>query len=294
MAKTTYLAIPPGLEDDYWSALQPQDRLVISRVRVKNVFLSDKKLKKLERRSLLFQCSEIWKTFTEEQKRAWKEVDFRPKKNGWQTFVADQCIRIKLGLPGTATPNIYHQDMVGAIIIESPATEIKLIQPHPFAYWIAKKVKGKKNMWEPVEVNEFLSLPLKIGLSFKTNLTPAGNNPSAKFYARILHTYQGQNLWDNLEINLPLNSDWQRQEATRTSLIGQAIMYNLYIHLKDVQGEMLFDNVVAIHSGQNWARDIYCKKIEQSFTRGFWQVPKHWAPVILPEGAGYKSIYPIS
>jgi len=146
-------------------------------------------------------------------------------------------------------------------------------------------------MWEPVAVNEYLSLPLKIALSFKTNLSSAGPSPSAKFYARILYLYQGQNLYDDLEITLPLSSDWQRQEITRTSLTTSVVMYSLYIQLKDVRGEVYFDNVVAEHSGQNWARDIYCKKIEQSFTRGFYQVPKHWAPEILPEGAGYQSVY---
>jgi len=292
MAKTTYLAVPPGLEQFYWKIIQPQDRFIISRVRVKKVFISPTKIGQITARSYLTACKEIWAGFTPEQKQAWKDVDFHPHKHGWRTFVADQCKRIKLGLPGSATPNQYHQDLVGKIIIEEPATEIKLIQPHPYAYWVAKKVAGTKNMWEPVAVNEYLSLPLKIALSFKTNLSSAGPSPSAKFYARVLYLYQGRNLYHDLEINLPLSSAWDREEIQVSSLSTSVVSYSLYIHLKDVQGEMLFDNVLAEHSGQNWARDIYCKKIEQSFTRGFYQVPKHWAPEILPEGAGYKSVYP--
>ena len=182
--------------------------------------------------------------------------------------------------------------MVGKLKIESPATEIQIIQPHPYKYWVSKKVTGKKAMYEPVKVTEDFSLPLKIALSFKSNLTASGGDPFAKIYAKVLYLYQGQNLFEELAINIPLSAAWQRQETTLSSTIGPVVAYNLYIHLHDVQGELLFDNLVAEHSGQNWVRDIYCKKIEQSFTRGFYQVPKHWAPVILPSGAGYKSVYP--
>lgn len=293
MAKTTYLLVPPGLEKDYWSALQSGDRFLYTRIRVKTVFLSPAKEENLTGRSYLTLCKEIWDGFSPVEKAAWKSVDFHLRKHGWRTFVADQCKRFKFGLPGVATPNEYHQDMVGGILLEDSATEIKLIQPHPYAYWVSKKVAGKKAMYEPVAVTETFFLPLKIGLSFKSNLVAAGPNPSAKFYATILHLYQGQNLLTNLEIEIPLISDWQRQEVTKLSLIGLPIAYNLYFHLKDVQGELFFDNVVAQHSAQNWARDIYCKKIEQDFSRGFYQVPKHWAAIILPEGAGYESIYPI-
>jgi len=292
MAKTSYLAVPAGLEEKFWSGLQAGDRFIIPRIRVKNVITSRKKIAKLTRRTYLKTCKEIWRSFSNEQKAAWKNVDFHEHKHGWRTFVADQCKRIKYGLEGTATPNVYHQDMVGKIKIESPATEIKICQMHPHTYWVAKRVAGKKRMYKPVEVTEDFSLPFKIGISFKSDLTSTGSGSFAKFYAKILHLYQGQNLYYNLEINMPLQSDWQRQEKTISSLIGQTIAYNLYIHLYNVQGELLFDNVVAEHSGQNWARDIYCKKIEQSFTRGFYQVPKHWAPVTLPDGAQYKSVYP--
>jgi len=292
MAITSYISIPPGLEDAYWSGLQSSDRFTLPRIRVKTVILSRQKIANLTRRSYLQKCGEYWQEFTHQQKADWKSADFRPRKNGWTLFVADQCKRIKYGLEGTATPNPIHQDMVGLIKIEEPASEIKIVQPHPYVYWISKKVPGKKAMYEPVKITESFSLPLKIGLSFKSNLTSTGTGAFAKFYARILHFYQGQNLYTNLEINLPLQSDWQRQEKTVPSLVGQVVGYNLYFYLHNVRGELYFDNIVAQHSGQNWARDIYCKAIEQSFTKAFYQVPKHWAPEILPDGAQYHSVYP--
>ena len=182
--------------------------------------------------------------------------------------------------------------MVGKIEIQSPATEIKLTQPHPQSYWISKRVSGKKGMYEPILVTENFSLPLKIALNFKSNLISTGAGSFAKFYAKVLHLYQGQNLYHDEEINIPLSAAWQRQETTVSSLIGQAITYNLYIHFYNVRGEVWFDNLLSEHSGQNWARGKFCRKIQQSFSRGFYQVPRHWAPLILPEGADYQSVYP--
>ena len=292
MAKTSYLNIPPELEEKYYSGLQSMDRFIIPRIKQKTVLLSNKKITEITSRSLLKQCAAIWNTFTDQQKQDWKNVDTHPQKHGYRSFIADRSKRILLGLEGTATPNQYHQDMIGKLLIKSPADEIKLTQPHPSSYFINQKVVGKKNMYEPVEVSESFSLPLKININYKSNLTSTGEGSFAHFYASIRHLYQGQNLNHNEIIEIPLSSIWAKQDTTISTLPGLAISYNLYLHLYKVIGTLLFDNVKAEHSGQNWARDTYCKKIEQSFSRGFYQIPQHWAPITLPEGASYKSVYP--
>jgi len=292
MARSTYIEIPEAQIDLYWSALQVGDRYIFSRVIRKNAFFSRAKIEKLTSKSYLPTIKELWAGFSTEQKTAWKNIDPHPQKHGWRTFVADQSQRIKLGLSGTATPNTHHQDLVGAINIEAPADEAKLVQLHPSQYWVNTRVTGKKSMYQPTSVTELLVLPLKISISYKSNLTSTGTGSFAKFYAEVRHFYQGQNLETKLEINIPLSSDWATSDATLSNVLGEASSYNLYIHLYKVRGTLLFDNVKAEHSGSNWARDTYCKNIAQQFTKAFYQIPKHWAAVILPDGADYDSIYP--
>jgi hypothetical protein len=293
MAKTSYLDIDSELEEKYYSNLQSADRFILPRISVKKVLLSQQKIADLTSRSYLPVCSELWNAFTEEQQQAWKDVDPHPQQHGWRTFVADQCKRIKFGIEGVATPNEYHQDMVGKILIEEPAEEIKLIQPHPSSYWLQKKVTGKKGMYEMVEISEVFALPLSISINYKADLISTGEGSFAKFYASVRHLYQGQNLNTDLEINIPLSSAWAYDTVELTSLTGLAISYNLYIHLYKVRGTLLFDNIKAEHSGSNWARDTYCKNVEQDFTRQWYQVPKNWGVVEMPEGAGYLSVYPV-
>ncbi len=292
MAQISYLDISPELEEAYFSGLQTADRFIIPRIRVKKVILSQEKIDNLTARSYLPVIADLWNNFTDEQRQAWKDVDPYSNPNGWRAFVADQSKRISLGLEGVATPNQYHQDMVGKILIEAPAEEIELIQAHPSSYWIYQKVVGTKSMYEPVRVDESFALPLKLTISYKSDLVSQGAGSFARFYASIRHLYQGQNLNHNEIIEIPLSSVWASQNTTISTLAGLAVSYNLYIHLYKVRGTLLIDNVKAEHSGSNWVRDTHCKKIEQDFTRQWYQIPKHWGVITMPSGAGYLSIYP--
>jgi len=298
MAKTSVLNIPEGNEEDYYKPLQTMDRFIIPRIKPKNKLLSRKRKKIIEDRTYLKICSQLWNELSNEQKQNWKEVDPYENANGFRAFVADQTIRIKQDIEGTATPNQYHQDLVGQIKVESPAEEIKLKQSHPHTYYVYQKIMGKKEMYEASKVEETLNLPLKIGISYKSNLTSTGDGSFIRFYATVRHLYQGQNLDYNLTINIPLSSNWNRTENTLNETDfeeepkGQIISYNLYFHLYKVRGTLLFDNIEATHSGSNWARDPFCKEIERTFSRQFREILDHWEVITLPDGSSYQSIYP--
>lgn len=292
MAKVNYQSIPEALLDAYLSTLQPDERFIIPTIKVRTVILSRKKIKGLTSKTYLPIISNLWADFTDEQKQAWKDIDQHTHPHGWRSFVADQSKRIKLGLEGMATPNEYHQDMVGKLYIEAPAEELKISQPHPGTYYVSRKVTGTKSQYEPVPVTEQLTLPLELSISCKSDLTSTGAGSFCKFYADVRRLYQGNNISELLEIDIPLSHDWQTLTATLSDVVGQAVSYNLYLHLYKVQGTLLIDNIKATHTGTNWVRDTFCGAIEQDFTRAFYQVPKNWAPITIPDGSQYLSIYP--
>jgi hypothetical protein len=291
MAKVTYQGFPEGGEDLFWEGLQIGDQYISPRIRIKRGILSPQKLLKITQRSLLPQIKATWDSFSDAEKLAWKAVDYHPHKHGWRTFVGDQSKRIKLGFTNPVVPNEYHQDIVGRIVVNLPAHQIKLIQPHPFNYWVQHRDTTRKNAYKLVNVTETFSLPLTIGVSYKSILAATGAGAYAKFYAEVMHLYQGREILTNLECNLNLNQDWTRAEETLTTLIGHAIAYNLYFDLYNVRGTLWFDNVSAYHNAQNWARDIYCQHIDTGFSKAYYQVPDHWAPEIMDYGSGFDSIY---
>jgi hypothetical protein len=292
MAKTSFLTIPPELEAAYFSGLQSGDRFVSARIRVKNGILSRKKIAGLTARSYLPAISALWRSFSPSEKADWKSIDPGTRQHGWRMFVADQAKRIKFGLSGTAIPNILHQDLVGKILIEAPATEIKLSQPHPASYYVQRKVTGTKSQYVPILVTEPFSLPLEMSINYKSDLVAEGGDPFARIYAVIHHIYQGVNRETNLTLEFSLSSGWAALSDTVSEVIGDVVFYDLFIHLHDVRGTLLLDDLIITHDGSRWARDYRFKNMDQDFTRAFFQVPKHWAPVIITDGADFDSIYP--
>lgn len=293
MAKTGYIDLTTAQESLYFGALRPGDRFVAPRVTRKINLMSFRRKKGVSQKSLLPTCAAVWAAMTSIQKAAWTTAGSYCALNGWRLFVKDKCYRVVNDLAGEATPNNYHQALVGELRIEAPADELKIFQPHPFEYYISKKITGTKNMYSPVLVTERLVLPLQIGLSYKSDLTVTAADGFAKFYAVVRRLYQGNNIDTVLEINLDLQTDWKSATNTLSTILGQYTSYSLYFHLYHVTGTLLVDNIKAIHTGQNWVRDPACNDIHQDFTRAYYQVPAHWSAIEIPDGAFFESVYPI-
>jgi hypothetical protein len=291
VAKTSYITIDPELEAAFYRIAKPSDRFVFNRLVRADTLLSRKRKKGISQRSLLPQLAAIWAGFSGAQKAAWDSAAAQMFLSGWQLFVQDQTIRILNDMAGSATPSTLHQSWVGNLKIAAPASEIKIVQVHPRNYWISQKVVGKKGMYEPVLITEDIVLPLTISLNYFSDLAEVSSPSFAKFYARVWHSYQGVDLYEELLIPLDYSAGWQHAYATLSNVSGYIVAYDLYFWLKGLRGNLYFDNIVSWHSEQNWARDPYCKDISQSFTRAFYQIPKHWAPVTLPSGAEFDTIY---
>jgi hypothetical protein len=291
MAKVTYVDLLPTQEPGYYYNLKMADRFSIPRVVMKKTFFSRKSVTGLTQKSLLPQISATWAGLTILEKTAWTNCGVPRGLNGWRLFVADMCARIKNGLSGVATPSLLHQSWVGKIQISAPAEEIKIAQLHPSFYWISRTVAGHKGQREPVKITEAFSLPLVISLNYKSNLVSTGAGSFAKFYADVWYSYQGVNRIKTVEISLDLIADWKNATATLSSVESIVIGYTLYFHLYKMTGTLYIDNVKATHNGQNWVRDTYCDDIYQTFSKAFYQIPDHWAPVTLPQGAEYDTVY---
>ena len=291
MARVTFLDIPAGFDFSFNKALTVNDRFTFSSLRLKNTFISRKRKKGLTQKSLMPICSAMWKTFDSATVALWNSAGDVMNLSGFKFFVADYVLRQQNELAGVSTPSLLFQTYVGKLTIASPATTFLLTQLHPLTYWVSSPVHGKKGMREPQLIIESFDLPLQISISYKTDLTSVGASPRARFYAVVYSNYQGRTIETILEINFNLISDWATGNATLSSVIGLIKSYSLFLELNDVAGTLYIDNVVANHSGHNWVRDSVCRDLDQSFTKAFYQVPKHWVPVEISEGCFFGSVY---
>jgi len=291
MAFSAYVDINPADEQQFFKTLSAQDRFSYSRLKKKTGLFSRHKKFLLKSKSLLPQIAETWATLSQAEKDQWTAVGVYCGLNGWRTYVAEMSIRLKMGLSTDFVPSIYHQSWFGHIAISSPASEIKIAQYHPASYYVRHKVAGVKGLYEPIAVNEPMSLPLQIGISYKSDLVASGATQIARFYANVRSSYQGIDRENIIEIPFSAIADWNIVTATISSTLGYVIGYTLYIEIFGYTGDLYFDNVKATHSSVNWIRDKQCSDINASFSNTYYQVPKNWVALELPSGAVYDSDY---
>ena len=291
MAKISFKLVPPEFELQYRKALNPSDRFTISSVRRTRSFTSKARIKGITQRSVLPAAGEAWGALTTAEQEQWELAGDNSNLTGWRLFVKDfaWCKKLELGAP--ATPDLNYQVEVGRLSISSPASAIKIAQLHPYTYFVLRKVRGTKSQFEPRLVTEAFGLPLELSISFRTNLVAAGADPLARAYIEIYSNYQGRDIVTELAVPFTLQASWQRATATATKVLGVVKGYTAFIECKDVTGVLDFDNVTIEHSGQNWARDPFCYNIRSSYTKSFFQIPRHWVTINVPEGAFFDSFY---
>lgn len=292
MALVSYVNPTPDLKDRFDRAFTPVYKTKHSSLRWNGRIIPARRKSSISTRSLLPQIRDIWASLTPTEQQAWKDAAAAASYNAWNAFVQDQSYRLKNGIGGVATPSIYHTYKVGRINVSEPNTNFKLEQIHPIEYFKMAKVRGTKSQRVPVSIIEQLLLPLEIGLSYRTDLTAAGPEPYARFYAEVTRSYQGLDLLEKLTIDIPLSSAWSRQLATLADVVGSARWYSLFIELNDVSGFIEFDLVRAFHSGTNFARDFRCTNISSGFSNYNYQLPASWAADAPAAGVTFGSVYP--
>lgn len=291
MTRVSFVQIPSGSEDIYNGAITPSNRFVFSSVRLKPLFTSRKRKKELTLISLTPAAADSWNALSPTVQDEWKTAGLASNYKPFQCFLRDFASRTRNALPVPGTPSDFVQNSCGRMVLSGSATHMRIVQEHPFTYYILRKVTGTKSQYSPVLVTEEFGMPLRISISYKTNLTASGANPSARFYAEVLSTYQGQDKITTVELLFDLVADWNRVTATLDAAIGIVRKYTLFIQMTDVQGTLNFDNPEAYHSGQNWIRDPRCDHVATTYTKSFYQVEKNWVGDDLPTGSYYDSIY---
>lgn len=292
MAQVGALEIPPELLELFQKLVSQSDPRRTGSVRKHGYLQSKKKVLSLTTRSLLPQIRDLRDGLSPSEIAAWKEAAAEGRQNWWNLFVQDTAYRLKYGLPGLATPSVLHQYKVGRIEIQAPATRVLLTQHHPIKYYVSKKMRGNTSVMVDVPVIERLQLPLTIGTSYRANLSAVGAESRARMYAIVISHYQGRDIQTELSFDFDLVTAWTRTELALNEVIGVARSYQLFIELNDVQGVFEWDNVLANHTGTNWARDWRCSDVNNEVTRVNYQIEKSWEELFLPFHTAFDSVYP--
>lgn len=292
MSLVGFIDVPPELAELFARLVRQNDPKRYGSVAQNGHLLSKHQKVDVSGRSLLPEIRALWASLSPTEQLEWKTCAAQNNYNGWTQFVQDMSYRLKYGIPGIATPSLYHQYKVGRLEIGAPASRALLVQYHPARYYVQKKVTGTKGQYIDVPIYEKLMLPLSVGLSYAANLIPTSDNPVARFYADVVSHYQGRDIHNEIGFNIPFETDWTRQITGVAEVPGVARYYDLRLEFTDVRGWFEWDNVRSYHSGTNYARDFRCSDVNNTLTRVNYQIEKSWEEEVLPFGAAFDSIYP--
>lgn len=284
--------IPPEWKELWMRIVSIQDNRTRGTVQKRGYLPSRRRVKDLTTKSLMPQIRALWLELSPTEQAAWKAAAAVTGMNGWNLFTQDCAYRLKYGISGLATPSPLHQYKVGRIQINAPAEKVILAQFHPFEFYVSKKMRGNTSVREDVRIEERLALPLTIGASFRSGLVATRPDYEARFYAIIYSSYQGRTIETEVGFNIPLTSNWTDETATATEVIGIARSYDLRIVLDGVRGWFEWDNVVALHTGTNYARDARCNDVNNELSIANYQIEKSWEEQFLPTGTAFDSVYP--
>ena len=259
MALVMGITIPAGLEPAFNRTLKRYDISIFCNVGKNPQFFPRSKKVALRAATYLFDIGAAWGLLSEEVKGNWGTAAAIIGQIGYNLYVQDKAHRIKNSLAGDATPSIYHQYLVGHLNVQNPATSALIAQYNSHVVYF----------------------PATFGISYKTDLSADGANPSAKLKFTYVRYLDGQNIETVETITIPLSAGWATADQAITEEDGAKGQWRVELELTDVTGDIWFDNVLVEYDGEIKINDPYCL-----------DVVKWWQGVSLPAGVTFETIYP--
>ena len=248
--------------------------------------------KELEARSFIPQVGKAWRGLSQGSKDYWEALSNMVGLSGYQAFVQENVARLERGLGIQEDPNLYHQGLVGRVVVSAPASEVVLKQSHQGNNWYTRKVVGSKNQLELYQLEEGPGGEAVLSVNSSTALEGVGGEPYCRLRACVHFKVDGDEYDYDFVLNLPLVGEWANHMLEFEFPSPGTLYYNLFIELHDVRGQLLLDNLIFSYNGTAWARDPRFDEMERVFTGGLSAAKRHWEPITLPAGASFGSVYP--
>jgi hypothetical protein len=259
MARVMGITLPAGWEIIYNKTLRMYDISVLCNVGKNPRWFPRKRFVTLKEVTYLYNIAYIWGALTADEKSEWNYASNVIGQHNYNLFVQDKSYRIKHGIPGNATPSLYHQYLVGHINIASPAISAKIIQ---FNY---KKI----------------IFPCFFEICTKTNLVSAGADPYCRFILKWFRYTTGQTFEEVETIDIPLVQGWNKAKKWVSDIAGRKGKWQVELVLNDVTGEFWFDNPGVEYSGEQKLNDPTCE-----------DVVNWWKGDNIGDGVIFNTVYP--
>ena len=208
----------------------------------------------------------MWFDLDDITKTRWETAAGYSNLTGWELFLQDTCDRKVNGLLGCNDPKDLYQYKVGEII--SPDSEqggefIAISQFLGGECKVWQKIVGKQKMYELVEYYEAVTSPIKVEMSYYSNLVDSGFWNYLRLRVSMLGVKGGVYDWYDEEVDLNKIQDWVRFSHTFGSDMDSIDRYYITILMEGLHGNFCFDNLNFEHDGENWAKNKNCDMVDE-------------------------------
>ena len=254
------ITLPAGIDVIYNKTLKMYDVSVDCNVGKNRRFLTRKLKLQLKDVTKLYQIAYHWSFLSDPEKAAWQTAAAAMGSQNYALFTQDTIYRLVNGIAGIATPNIYHQYLVGHIEIGGVTTSYRIHQYHNVP-------------WQPGAT---------LDLNIHSNLSAAGPSPSVVLRLITGNYFGGKNVYTTTEQTIGLTDAWQTVHIAFPNGQGTKANYTVEVEFVDVQGDFWFDDYFVQWDGAIQNKDPFC----DSF-------PKYWYLPDASEDVIVESVYPL-
>ena len=291
MARTQSISIPPGQEQLQRRALEERDRFTLGVVQAHKRIPPLGMKRRLRAQSIFRILSPFWRSLSDAEKQSWRSSGAVSGLTNWQAFISENAGARRIGETLPVTPSNFHTGNVGSVISSGSSAHFSAVQYHPQKYMVARPLPGRRWKSELTTITEPFALPLALRIRYRFTSTQAGDNPVARYSARVTTSYQGNDIVRDYGINFISGDSWREVALSITGQLGYIVGYELRLEISGQSFTLYFDNIVAQHSGTNWARDPKCNRVDRRFTKAFSLVSPYWNIEISEQISSFSSGY---
>ena len=277
MAKTQTIQVTPGQEQLQRQALEQRDRFVLGVVQSHKSLPSLTTRRRLRAQSIFRILAPYWRALSDSEKATWSDSGDVSGLSGWQAFISENAGARRIGDTVPTDPSNFHTGNVGRLITLANTSDFLATQSHPQKYLALRPVPRQTYKSELTTITEPFSFPISLTIRYQFTQITAGTDPVARYFIRITTSYQGADIVREYSINFVSGDPWREVTLTITGQLGFFVSYELGLELKNQFAIFHFDNIVALHSGTNWARDPKCNEVDRIFRRAFSLVSPYWS-----------------
>ena len=174
------------------------------------------------------------------------------------------------------TPDVLWSGLCSRFYVDASSRTVEWQQHHPQNYTIRKLMGGGGKVYRNYDIEEVVTLPLQVALSYCCTMETAGTSPRIEAVVQLDYDNNGTTATAEYTREIGLQANWQRIAIDIPDAPGVVSGYRIGLRFTDTIAMLLIDRLRCYHTGANWAIDPECEDMQFDLAETYKNVLKPW------------------